>query len=649
MRIYLFILILVNTLPGFSQRAPQQKYDWEKQRERMSITPQEQNHPEYILKLYRGCQYVWENGDLLNYQTDHRITRVSTTNAIERHNRIYISMRNVVEIVTLKARSINSAGRVTNFDEKNLKEVKDEETDNTYRIFAIEGVEADSEIEYIYTLKIKGRTYESYYIQQETPIREAQFQLTCPKSLKFDFRTYNDDHKILADTVSGQNRYQYHLTGIPGLNHESFTFFDAYRKRLELKLAYNFSSSSARLNTWADAGRVFYKLISKMDKDTEKDLTQFIKSCKDDPKLPAVTRIKQIEDKIKNGFRVNENSSDPLLDDVGGILKSRQASGEGITKLFFITYERIGIPLQLVITCNREVAKFDGSFDTWAFLDEYLLYFPETDGFLKPDKFELRYPLIPQDLSGHKGLFVEPVAVGELKTGITWVRDIPALPYTAGLDNLDIDVRFPQGLELNQIRHQRTFVGYEAAAITPYYNTMSEEQRKKFVEEMFNTSIPDLKLEKWTVTPSTVGLMPGLAIDANYSTNHFLEKAGPKFLFKVGELIGPQSELYREENRQTPIENTHNRGYSRIIRLHIPEGYAISNLEALNFHVEYKDGDHTPFSFVSTYSLKGDIVTVNIEEFYKEIYAPLERYEDFRKVVNAAADFNKVVLILSKS
>jgi hypothetical protein len=116
----------------------------------------------------------------------------------------------------------------------------------------------------------------------------------------------------------------------------------------------------------------------------------------------------------------------------------------------------------------------------------------------------------------------------------------------------------------------------------------------------------------------------------------------------VGELIGPQSELYREEARQTPIENTHNRGYSRIIRLTIPQGYTVSNLEALNMKVEYKDGEQIPFSFASSYAQQGDLITVTIDEFYKEIYAPLERYEDFRKVVNAAADFNKVTLVFVK-
>ncbi len=623
-------------------------YDWEKSRKPYPLTALEETYPEYILKLYRGYYYEWENKNLVTYQTDHRITKVNTTNAIERHNRINISMRNVQSIVTLKARAINKEGKVTNFDQKNLKEVKDEKTDNTYRIFAIEGVEAGSEIEYFYTLKTNAKTQETYYVQLETPIREFGFLLVSPKALAFDFRVYNDEEKVNKDTLNGQNHYRYHREKIKGLHDEAFSFVDAYRKRLEFKLAYNFSGTTARLNTWADAGRVFYRSISEHNKEAEKELDKFIKTLKDNPQSPPLTRIKLIEDKVKTSIRINKNSSDPALGELAEILKSRQASEEGITKVLFLTYERLSIPVQLVVTCNREYAKFDGGFDSWAFLDEYLLYFPQTNGFLTPDEFELRYPLIKQRLSGQKGLFIEPVAVGDLKTGIAWIRDIPALPFTSDSDNLDIEVRFAEDMESNLVNHKRTLIGYDAASMIPYYETMSEEQRKKFVEDIFRASIPDLQLDKWTVNFAEVDNLPKIEIATSYKTNFFLERAGPRNLFKIGELIGTQSELYSEEERQLPIENTHNRGYSRTIRFHIPTGYRVNNMEALKMRVEYKDGDQLPFSFVSDYTEKGNEVTVKIDEFYKDLYAPLERYEDFRKVINAAADFNKVTLVLIK-
>ena len=197
-----------------------------------------------------------EDGRLVAHVTDHRITRVTTTKAIEQHNRIYISMRNALALTQLKARVITSTGKVTNFDEKNLKEIRDEETDNTYRIFAMEGVEIDSEIEVLYTLKIRARTQETFYFQQRTPIKEFYYELQSPKSQVFDFKVYNDNNTIVADTLNRKNRFVLRCNDIPGLREEGFGNTGANSKRIELKLLFNYDSNSrSRLNNWADAGR----------------------------------------------------------------------------------------------------------------------------------------------------------------------------------------------------------------------------------------------------------------------------------------------------------------------------------------------------------------------------------------------------------
>ena len=52
--------------------------------------------------------------------------------------------------------------------------------------------------------------------------------------------------------------------------------------------------------------------------------------------------------------------------------------------------------------------------------------------------------------------------------------------------------------------------------------------------------------------------------------------------------------------------------------------------------------------FISTYTLNDAELLINIHEFYKEIYYPVDTFEEFRKVINASADFNKVVLVLEK-
>jgi hypothetical protein len=41
-------------------------------------------------------------------------------------------------------------------------------------------------------------------------------------------------------------------------------------------------------------------------------------------------------------------------------------------------------------------------------------------------------------------------------------------------------------------------------------------------------------------------------------------------------------------------------------------------------------------------------VKVVIDEVYKKVRFPADEFDEFKKVINAAADYNKVVLILEK-
>ena len=60
-----------------------------------------------------------------------------------------------------------------------------------------------------------------------------------------------------------------------------------------------------------------------------------------------------------------------------------------------------------------------------------------------------------------------------------------------------------------------------------------------------------------------------------------------------------------------------------------------------------KDGRNT-MEFTSSYELNGDSLKVTCHEYYDEISVPLERYEEFRTVINAAADFNKITLVFEE-
>jgi hypothetical protein len=642
-------LLLVICLSA--QAEPMAQYEWEKDRKFTALSDAERVMGELIVKQHQQYDYALINGEFFMFSAYHRIVYVNTSEAVQKHNRISISMYNTMELVELKARVINAAGKVTNFDKSNLKELKDEESGDAFRIFAMEGVEIGSEVEYYFVKKMSGAIYNRINLQSDTRIKSASCFVSVPNHLKLDFKSYNGASEIKRKETTADdslNIYSLQMIDVPALKEESYSYFAASLSRVEYKLAYNLAKTKARLYTWEEAGKVFYRILYGREKEDDKALEKYIKtfSVKSSATLPE--RIAAVEEKIKKEVKVEQNQRSPQLGSIANIIKMKVASSEGITKLFLAVYEQLGIACVPAITTDRKNTRFDGAFDSWSFLDNYIIYFPETKGFIAPYEFGSRYPLIPATWAAQQGLFIEPITVGELKSGLATVEDIPATDYQISKDNLVITATISDNLKDCEMKVKREFTGHDASFILPYIDFMNDEQRKTMVEELTKQTAPDARLKSWTVNAEPNKGLPKIGFDVNYQTSHFLEKAGPRILFKAGLLIGPQVEMYRDDARQNPVENDFNRAYERDITIIIPDGYTIKNPDDLKIKVLYEDGQRIPFSFESTYTLSGNKLTLTVTEYYKEIYAPLNRYEDFRKVINASADFNKVTLVLEK-
>ncbi|MEP6734023.1 MAG: DUF3857 domain-containing protein [Chryseolinea sp.] len=624
-------------------------YEWEKERARYKLSVSDDSLSELILKQHTQYDYVLENNQFIMYSTLHRIVYVNNSEAIQKHNRIVISMNNTLELLDVRARAITREGRSFFFDKSNLKELKDEESGDAFKIFAIEGIEIGSEVEYFFTRKMSASIFDRVFMQFDVPVKQNSLIVTCPKHLKFDFRSYFEYPPMKEELRDDVNIYSASMQNVPALKTETLSYYSANRKRIEFKLAYNLARSESRLYTWDEAARTFYKILTTNSKDDQKALDKFVKSLRDDAKKSNEDRIKHVENKIKTLVQVNKESSGDAVTQLAPILKFKVASHQGMTSLFLNVFQKLNINCQPVITCSRESIKFDGSFDSWAFLDDYLLYFPDTRKFLEPYVFELRYPLVQADFTAQQGLFIEPAAQSaEGKSVNSSIGIIPPAEYSVNVDNLDIDVTFSQDLSSNRIRQKREFGGYNASYLTPYYDLMSSDQRSNMIEEITKQTAPDATIKEWKASKLNGAQSNNFQVDVDFQSGHFIEKAGSRVLFKVGELIGRQIEMYRDNQRVTTVENEFNRMYNRIIRVHMPAGYQVRNLKDLSMDISYKDHDFTPFVFKSEHSMTGDVLEIRIEEFYKEIFAPLSRYEDFRKVVNAAADFNKITLVLEK-
>jgi hypothetical protein len=108
-------------------------------------------------------------------------------------------------------------------------------------------------------------------------------------------------------------------------------------------------------------------------------------------------------------------------------------------------------------------------------------------------------------------------------------------------------------------------------------------------------------------------------------------------------------ELYADKERTLPVDDDHTRRYERVIKVTLPKGARIENLGDLKFDRSLVRDGQELLKFHSDYTLEGDVLTVTVVEFYKVCQLPISEFEAYRSVVNAAADFNKVTLVLAKS
>jgi hypothetical protein len=124
--------------------------------------------------------------------------------------------------------------------------------------------------------------------------------------------------------------------------------------------------------------------------------------------------------------------------------------------------------------------------------------------------------------------------------------------------------------------------------------------------------------------------------------------ANDKYIVNIGELIGRQTELYSDKKRQQAVDAQSLHGYYRIIEFEIPDGYRCEDISPLIMDVMLDDGDGISARFTSKAEIINNTIRVENIEFYNKMEYPVELYDAYKAVINAAADFNKASVVLGK-
>ncbi len=598
-----------------------------------------------ITDVYANKENIFEEISIF-----HRKIRVTTHEAVNDYNKIYVPVSNVIEILDIRARFISPEGKITELPKTSIHQVENLENKGDFKTFAIEGAETGGEIEYYYKLRKKYGPYGTQVMQGEQPRTNVQIIFVYPSKIEYLIKGYNGFPAFSnrTDTMTGKTYSEADIAVIPSLLKEKYADYRASLMRYEFTLAYNNYNSLLRTYSFSKiSANIFGNVyaLSKSDKTTVKSVIKRLKLGGLDSRQKA--RI--IENWVKSEIAVSEELT--AMPDLAEMIKLKQTTKSGALRLMVALLNEAGLNFEVVGTCDKNERIFDPDFNGFNFLEDYLIYFPELNEFIQPDNLVYRLGINPSSYQGSFGLFLHPLNYGEKQKTLAYeVRQLPVDPYDKNADTMIVNL----SLNLSELNLDasiyRVFYGEWAASIQSFWGFINEERHKTMISEIFNMGNQNTTINSYKIShehQSDIAVNP-LKWNVELTAHSLVEQAGNDLIVKIGETIGEQSELYQETKRNLPIAVSEMHNYYRKLIFNIPSGYSISNLADLNMNVEMQNNGKVSCCFTSWYEVSGNKLIVYSREYYKEKGYPAGLFEDFRKVINAAADFNKKTIILTK-
>lgn len=647
------ILIFISVIISFNSQAQLTEfgnYNWES-KPKISIPDSSVAGKRTCLLFEKHISEIYVNHDQRFEELNvyHLQVKVETLDALTSYSQLYIPVNNVIKIEKIRARFISKNGVVVELPQESIKEVSNLENKGNFKLFAIEGAEVGGVIEYFYILRKTFNPFGSIIAQSNIPKYNYELLFVYPNKLEYLFKSYNGLPDV-TDIQSNDSR-TYKSVKVPfieGVSKERYANYDSNLMRIEYTLSYNNYSGALRLYSWSKASSYFYNNLFLFNRNEEKALSGYLKRMKLKG-LGNREKIIAMEDFVKSEIVISKEVNNDLT--VDQIIDLKQASKTGITKLMIGLLMNQKVRFELVLTTDRTKKIFDRFFNSMNYLDEYLIYLPELDDYIFPGSFDYRMGVLPDSYCGNYGIFFHTIDFDKTIQSLAYdIKPIPAPDYRRNGDSLFIAITLdPDKYQLN-VKTRRVFIGTVAQGFQAYWDQIPQERKIESINSIFNMGSDNNQLVEYKITgasPRDIGKRP-LIWNISQRAPSLVELADEDLIVKIGEVIGEQSQLYRDTERKLPVATSNVMHYYREISFIIPDGYKLANLDELNMKTEMMHNSKISCAFTSTYKIENDILKVFIDEYYTEQDYPVDRFEDFRAVINAAADFNKKTIVLTK-
>lgn len=623
-----------------------ENYDWQEQRYPTGIPFNPANSEAVVINDRRVIEYALdESGEKIQlYETVHKIIRINSREAIGKFNKVHISLADVNHIITVKARTIHASGKITEVTSQEMRSLENVENTGSYLIFALEGLESGSEIEYLYQVRRDPQFFGRATFDTSHPIWELEFEIITPEHLIFEAKSYNSfpDLRNLPLRYPGKNSLYARLQQIVQTDEQAANRY-AKLMRVDYKLAYNTRESNEQLYTWADVARMVRGMIYDFEMVSDADIQKLRQQTahltegldKEEDKVNAIVNY------ISSNIRIEPNE-ERMHESPLGVIETNIGGRIDIIQLYALLFVMADIPHQILVTADRNRMGFDGDFVTLYSLEEFIFHFTQTDRYFTPVHTEYSPGMIPAMLQGNQALVVAP-PFDEWEEPIIeqLIENLPVGDFTQSVDQNCLYLQADEQMENLTAYWERTLTGHLAVLLRKWHRNTNAEEFESIMHKVVQYHVPQAAVAgvSWEEMQLTDNL-PAMTIRAELKANSLLEYAGQTRLLRIGRMV------------ETGIKNNSPEypfGRHYQIRLQLPEGWQVANTTELNKSAVLKNDNKVYAQFHAEGRVENNTLVISVEEYFPEIGIPESLALPYQEVKNCAASFSFVTLVIQKT
>ena len=568
------------------------------------------------------------------YETRHTKTKINRINN-PLDNEIIISKINVSEIVDVRAKIINQDTIISYGFEEMKKMINSDDSDENYNNYKLPNLDEGDIVEIMYTVKKDFNFNGNKIIEESYPILLSKFIL-IENNFKSNIKIYNSNNSFVSDIIfDGKKSKQIIFNNLNATANEQYSTPIANKIKISYQ-CYENRDDVSQIEYWGNLVQNVSELF--FPKTVNEKAEEILREIKNGyVKIPwnELKIANAIDEYIKNNFVISDED-DPKLNDIEYILNNKISNDFSIIQVYSSLFKEADIEYEVAISCNRYFLKFDPELFDPNQLREFLIFLPNQEKYISPNRVEYRVSEAPEDLLGNYGIFID-------KDLDYYFSEITLFDQDFSQIKKNIEVNISRNLNKIKINESRLFSGYWAITNRNYIY-LSENEKTDFLVDFFtvngldNKKVSNYNIKNFDISHNTYNTP--LEITSTISTSDLIEEKEGLTYLKIGKVIGLQSNLFDEKERINPIEINFPNSYDYNIKVNIPRGYKIVDFSELNKSKEYisVDGNSTA-KFLSKATVNGNVLNINIKEYYKELRYNKKRYQEFREVINAAAKF----------